>query len=109
MPDTNPAMIAQQEIEFVSSTSIPTGTGVNLQSGALQRALTKKVGEIKDDYQAIINQVNFIIEGTDSKVENSGFKLSEITVGLAFSATGKLAFIAEAGVEASVEITFTRK
>jgi len=109
MTDSNETNIAEQEIYFVAPDVIVPGTHVNLQSGALQKAVTKKVGEIKEDYNAIVSQINFIIEGTDSQIKESGFKLDEIKIGLGFSATGKIAFIAEAGVEASIEITFKRK
>ena len=38
-----------------------------------------------------------------------GFQLDSFTVGLALSAGGKLLMIAEAGVEASVQLTFSRR
>jgi hypothetical protein len=56
-----------------------------------------------------MKQVSALVSDSDSKVDNINFQLDEIKVALGFSATGKLAFIAEAGVEASIEVTFKRK
>jgi hypothetical protein len=40
---------------------------------------------------------------------NSSFALDSFSVGLAVNATGKLFLVAEVGIEASIELTFTRK
>jgi len=52
-------------------------------------------------------QIAKLVEAT-ANVRETGFELESIEVGLAFSASGRLAFIAEAGVEASVSITLAR-
>ena len=50
-----------------------------------------------------------MVSGTDDRVTAAGYELSEVNISLGFNAKGKLAFIAEAGVEASVSIVFKRK
>jgi hypothetical protein len=101
------ANIADQTVNFVTGVKKQPETGVVLHSSKL----LKKVGELKEDYDIIINQISFILNDTNSSVEESGFKLDEIKVSLAFNAKGKIGFIAEAeaGVEAGIELTFKRK
>ena len=40
--------------------------------------------------------------------EGAGLSLSEITIALTLSASGKILFISESGVEASITLTFSR-
>jgi hypothetical protein len=75
---------------------------------------TKKLAEVQLD----VNQVQRSLDDLTTKLTSvlanqtsqtpAGFQLDSFSVGLALSATGKLLMIAEAGVEASVELTFTR-
>ena|ERR1700733_12936020 len=109
MKKAKPVNIAAQEVEFIT-TPVSSGNEVfTPHSEYTQSPLRKKVGLIKEDYQVILNQIGFIIGDSDSRVRNTGFSLDEIKISLGFNAKGKLAFIAEAGVEASVEVTFKRK
>ena len=101
--------ISDEPVYFVSSSTAEMKTGVRLQSLLPQKTLAKKAGEVKEDYEAILNQIDFIIGDTDTKIKESGFKLEQIKIGLGFNAKGKIAFIAEAGVEASIEVLFKRK
>jgi hypothetical protein len=57
-----------------------------------------------DDLTAKLTKV--LANQTGPKTE--GFQLESFSVGLTLSATGKLLMIAEAGVEASVQLTFSR-
>ena len=100
--------IGQEEVLFISNVKIPKQPGMYEQKGT-SKQLTRKVEEIKEDLSGMMRQLDFIIGEADQRVLNEGFALDEITVSLGFSATGKIAFIAEAGVEASIEVTFKRK
>jgi hypothetical protein len=101
--------IAQESMHFITRVTPLNKDGVRLQSDKNGSALVKKVGEVKKDYEAIVTQINFIMADTDAQVKDSGFSLDEVKISLGFSAKGKIAFIAEAGMEASIEISFKRK
>jgi hypothetical protein len=99
--------ISEQPVEFITRFT-PPPTSFEPHSGPTE-VLRKKVGDIKSDYQVLLNQLTFIIGDTDAKVKETGFTLDEIKISLGFNAKGRLAFIAEAGVEASIEVAFKRK
>lgn len=103
---TKPKPINKQEMQFITSVQIHDSPGMveHRSSG-----LAKTTEDIKNDFSLVMNQLNFIVAEADKKASTSQFRLDEITISLGFSATGKLAFIAEAGVEASIEVKFTRK
>jgi len=100
--------LSQQDLSFIISSN-PPGTPGIIQHSRENEILTKKVEEVKEDLGLIVKQLNYIISEADKAEGNSDFKIDEITIGLGFSAKGKIAFIAEAGVEASIEVKFSRK
>lgn len=67
----------------------------------------RRLEDVKLDWQKISRQISELVAST-SEAEQSGFRVDSIEVSLGFSASGKVAFIAEAGVEASVSLTLTR-
>lgn len=99
--------MAEERVTFITSARpLPGQAEAHVDMGAVTRPLS----EIKEEWAVTINQVLSLIAVTDeSAAETEGFSLQELSVKLGFSAKGKLAFIAEAGVEASVEVTFKRK
>jgi hypothetical protein len=64
--------------------------------------------DVKADWGKISAQISEMVTAT-APVRESGFTVDSIEISLAFTASGKLAFIAEAGVEASVAITLARE
>lgn len=85
------------------------------QETAKEQALwgSSKVKEVKldkEDYQRICTQVFALVDAQEKVTPKSadGFRVDEVTVSLGVHASGGLAFIAEAGVEASIEVTFKR-
>ena len=99
--------IANQEMYFISSSSLTQpGFVDHKQTGS---ALVKKAEEIKEDWDVVITQLNFIISETEKNTVKNGFEMDEVTISLGFTAKGKIAFIAEAGVEASIEVKFKKK
>ncbi len=66
-----------------------------------------KLEEVKADWAKVTGQIGQMVAATDSQAPQ-GFRLSTVTVAVAFTAKGKLAFIAEAGVQSTVTLTFTR-
>ena len=71
--------------------------------------LARSLEEVKGDWNIITMQVAEIVSSTHSGLESeAGFGVDQIEISLGFSAKGKLAFIAEAGVEASIKLTLKR-
>ena len=60
------------------------------------------------DYTKIRSQLTKIFLAPEAASDGSGFRLDELTVHLGVSAKGGIGFIAEVGVEASVELKFVR-
>jgi len=56
----------------------------------------------------VSDQVKQILENAFAKVPE-GLRFESVEISLGLSAQGKLALIPEAGVEASVAVTFTRE
>lgn len=67
----------------------------------------RKLEDVKADWERVSEQIRQMISATaTSKPE--GFRLDEVRVALAFNAKGKLVFVAEAGMEATVTLSFRR-
>lgn len=73
----------------------------------LDNIFGKRVDDVKADFDRIAEQMNEILQGAFSKITGD-MKMDSVEVSLGFTASGKLAFIAEAGVETSVKVTFKR-
>ena len=101
--------VSNELVHFISSTRMIEGPGQLTEHSGLPVSLTRKTEEVKNDFILVMNQLNFIVAAADKDTLNKGFKLNEITISLGFSAKGKIAFIAEAGVEASIEVKFSRR
>ncbi|WP_395294460.1 hypothetical protein ACF9IK_13520 [Kitasatospora hibisci] len=84
----------------------------------VKRVVLRKGTELADvhldekSYNDICSQVfNLVAAQEKTQPEarkDGGFRVDEITVRLGVHAQGAIAFIAEAGVEASIEVTFKR-
>jgi hypothetical protein len=67
----------------------------------------RRLEDVKADWSKISRQIGDMV-GATAPVQAAGFDVDSVEISLGFTATGKLAFIAEAGVEASVTITLAR-
>lgn len=91
------------------------GPGEGIEEHAYFGRKGKKAAEIEIDPKKLQASLDDITDKLTQVLANQkargpdGFELESFSVGLALSATGKLLMIAEAGVEASVELSFTRK
>ena len=95
-------------IYFISSGETITPGSVELHNKSTKE-ITRTLDEVKSDWKQMSEKISAIIAETDIKFEkDSGFKLSEIEIGLAFNAKGKIAFVAEAGAEASIKFLLKR-
>jgi hypothetical protein len=97
------------EIFFITNSSLPRNVGFRENSGNGSNALTRKASEVKEDWNNMMNQLNDIMANSEKAAGAGRYEMDEIAVKLAFTAKGRLAFIAEAGVEASIEVKFKRK
>jgi len=100
--------VASRTIPFITTAVVAKGPSVQLHKKSAVESVSRTVAELKTDWNEMMQSVTVIIEDTERHTKESGFQLTEIEVGLGFNAKGKLAFIAEAGVEASLSIRFKR-
>jgi len=77
--------------------------GSELRSSLFGRSLE----DVKQDFVKVSEQINDILHDAFSKVP-AGLTFDTIDVALGFSAEGKLAFIAKAGVNTSVTVRFKK-
>jgi hypothetical protein len=73
----------------------------------LARLFGRQVADVKQDFEVRSQQLAQVLEGLRHEV--SGFELDEISIELGFSASGHLVFIAEAGINATVSVTYRRR
>lgn len=93
-------------VEFISRPK--SDTGFTPHKGAVEQ-VTRRLEESKADWARILFQVDEMATAHDAVREGGRFEVDEISVGLAFNAKGRLAFIAEAGVEATVTVVLKRR
>ncbi len=73
----------------------------------IELGLHRPVEEVQSEAERTIEYAARLAEAATKKVPG-GMALESISFSLGFDAKGKLGFIAEAGVTASVEVTFKR-
>jgi hypothetical protein len=73
----------------------------------VEKVFGRKVDDVKADFHKISEQMDAILKGAFSNLTGD-LKMDAVEISLGFTASGKLAFIAEAGVETSVKVTFKR-
>ena len=93
-----------EEVLFLTRAPVQGGMETAPQIGVVTRTME----EVKEDWKVVSSQVLQMVSSVEKQTLRKGFSLGEITVSLGFSASGKLLFIAEAGIEASVELTFKK-
>ena len=71
------------------------------------RLFGRRKEDVAADWAKVTGQIREFISATEEKAP-TGFSLDTLSVSLGFSAQGRIIFIAEAGVEASVTVTFKR-
>jgi hypothetical protein len=72
-----------------------------------RRLLARHVDDVKADMDRVSGQLDRMLENLPR--DQPGYELDSITVHLGFSAQGRVVFIAEAGIDASIEFTFTKR
>ncbi len=70
--------------------------------------LKRGLADVRSEWDAVFRQVSALVASSREAAKSSGWALDKVEIGLAFNAKGHLAFIAEAGLEASVKVTMER-
>jgi hypothetical protein len=91
---------------FAGTTTLAPGE-LELQSFK-DRLFGRRIEDVQGDWTRVSGQIAKLVDATAS-TRPTGFDLDSIEFSLAFTASGKLAFIAEAGVEASVSVSLKRQ
>jgi len=68
----------------------------------------RKLEDVKADWSKVTSQIAQMIQATEN-TQPTGFALDSVEVSLGFNAKGQLVFVAEAGIEATVSVTFKRQ
>jgi hypothetical protein len=93
-------------VYFVSPTKPPPGEAT--PHAFIDTLYPRRKEEVQQNWKTVINQtVELVSQNVDSAPK--GYQMDEIEVSLGFSATGHLAFIAEAGLETSIKVVFKRQ
>ncbi len=74
---------------------------------AFQKLFARDITDVQADFGRVTQQLKLLVDGIPHRV--SVFEIDEVSIELGFSASGKLVFIAEAGVEATVSVVFRRR
>ena len=64
--------------------------------------------KLNDEWKQKIQQVNQLGKAADDNGESTGFRLTEIDLGLTLTAEGHFAFVASASASATIQLKFTR-
>jgi hypothetical protein len=94
------------EIAFITERQLDPGEFS--EHFRLPNVFTRPVEEVRKDWGVVLGQVSTLATEADTAVAGKALRLDSLTVELAFNAKGQLLFIAEAGVQASVSVTFKR-
>ncbi|MEE1837451.1 CU044_2847 family protein [Streptomyces sp. SP17KL33] len=65
-----------------------------------------RLKDLQSSFEKIQSQVEAIMQRSATSNSNSRPRIAEVTAKLGISAKGGLAFVAEAGIEASIEVKF---
>jgi hypothetical protein len=99
--------LGPNDVLFIAPPPAPGPGEAALHAGSIKRVI-RTLEETTEDWKRVVTQVTTLVGATEEHAAATGWGLDEVTVGLAFDAKGKLAFIAEAGVQASIEVRFKR-
>jgi len=74
---------------------------------AFRGLIPRSKEKVKADWQQVVGQIRDILDKLPT--DQPGFAMEEITFELGFSAEGKVVLIAQAGITATVSVTFKRR
>ena len=77
-------------------------------AGIVGDAVERGFDTLRKSWSDVLTQISELVTISDRKQQSSNLRLREINVGLTLTGEGKLAFIAKAGIEATVTVTFSQ-
>jgi hypothetical protein len=100
------------QIIIITETS-PAKAGAERDEGDAERAwifgqVEVPIDQVTANWQRTLQQVASLVGEAGPDAVPPGFDLSQFEVSLAVTAEGQLAFIAKAGIQASVKVIFKR-
>lgn len=101
---------ASMELMIFQGPVAPSAPGtVQLQSlsSLSDKLFGRKVADVQADFDRIADQLTHVLASSFSKVV-AGMAIETVEVELGFTAEGQLAFVAKAGLETSITLTFKR-
>jgi hypothetical protein len=96
-------------VYFVVGDSIHATSDSEVYSGLLNRVAEGAKApfeEVKAEWDQMMGRIAKLLDSAQQSASPGPFELQEIQLQLAFNAKGRVAFIAEAGVDAGVTLTF---
>ena len=101
---------SNDDVWFISSPLEAKDEGLTLhrRGEGPAGAISRRFEEVQQDWEQMVTRVMELARSTDTAAPAAHMQLSELEVQLGFTASGKLAFIAEAGVAGSITLTFSR-
>ena len=85
---------------------VPGSSEDHAMSDWYRNLIPRKKEEVKADWNRIVRQIQELLQ--DVALPPSDFQLDEVTFELGFNAQGKIVFIAEGGIEATLSMNFKR-
>jgi hypothetical protein len=92
-----------ERVEFVTLAAPSPG---QVQLHGVGERLTRTLTEVKQNWRLVVGQVAAIVDAGSGTSFPEGIALREVEVSLGFDARGRLAFIADAGVQATIVVRF---
>jgi hypothetical protein len=72
----------------------------------VRKLFTRSIDDVRTDFAKVSEQVDSLVNALQKRA--GAYALDEVSVELGFSARGRLVFVAEAGVTATISVTYRR-
>jgi hypothetical protein len=96
------------KVIFISGDELPLGVTEEHGLGqSVSHLFTKSREEVAANWVHVVDQMKYLITEVDTFTGD--YELSEVQFQLGFSADARIGFIADAGINATVSVTFQRK
>jgi hypothetical protein len=104
--------VEDDAVYFVVGDHLPVASDSQAYAGILRTVADEAsapIEKVKAEWDRMMARVATLLESAKQAAAPGPFELQEIQLQLAFTAKGHIAFIAEAGVQAGVTLTFRPK
>jgi hypothetical protein len=97
-----------ETVEFIVGSRPLRAGETRAQFASVTDIIKRPLDEVKAEWEAVFLKIQDLSASADRVQKPGGLRLDSISVALGFTAKGKLAFIAEAGIQATVTVTLKR-